>query len=116
MGKVIEDRSEFKAKFPYPTQGQVEECDESELGLLCFGDSLYGPSNLMLIRCARKGFVVLATEKRHPWSEITYATVVNGLCEIGETGVALKQLKKMDDNKRIKPFVGCFKEEKWMRP
>ncbi|PON78270.1 Pentatricopeptide repeat [Trema orientale] len=62
----------------------------------------------MLVRCARKSSVVVATEKRHPWSEISFATVVNGFCEVGETGVALKQLKKMDDDKGIKSFVGCF--------
>ncbi|PON73595.1 hypothetical protein PanWU01x14_057770 [Parasponia andersonii] len=48
------------------------------------------PSNLMLIRCARKGPVVVATEKRHPLE----ATVVNGLRETGETGVALKLCKE----------------------
>ncbi|PON88108.1 Pentatricopeptide repeat [Trema orientale] len=55
-----------------------------------------------------KGSVFVATEKKHRWAEITYATIINGFCKVGKTGVVLKHLKKMDDDKRIKPFVGCF--------
>ncbi|PON63544.1 Pentatricopeptide repeat [Parasponia andersonii] len=61
------------------------------------------------------GFSVLATLYKHGLrpNAYTLTTLLHGLCTqasmAGETGKALELLKKLHDNRRIKPFVGCFK-------
>ncbi|PON63756.1 Pentatricopeptide repeat [Parasponia andersonii] len=47
-------------------------------------------------------------DKKHPCDEVTYATIINGFCKAGKTGEAFELLKKMCDDKRIRPPVSCF--------
>lgn len=59
-------------------------------------------------------------EKKRPCNEVTYATIINWFCKIGEIGKALELLKKMDEDMTS---VSCFSpiiwiifvKDKWMR-
>ncbi|PON68180.1 Pentatricopeptide repeat [Parasponia andersonii] len=45
--------------------------------------------------------------KKHPCDEVTYATIIDGLCKAGKTSEALELLTKKHDGKWIKPSVYC---------
>ncbi|XP_024021302.1 pentatricopeptide repeat-containing protein At1g62910-like [Morus notabilis] len=75
----------------------------------------------MVIHCillhglCNDGSMVAATEffrkieeKEPIYDEVFYATVISGFCKAGETRKALKLLKRMCSDQRIKPNRHCF--------
>ncbi|CAL8991801.1 unnamed protein product [Prunus brigantina] len=49
-----------------------------------------------------------AKEKGLACSEITYATIINGLCKAGKTCIALEILEHMYEDGRLKPNPQCY--------
>ena len=47
-------------------------------------------------------------EKKYPCDLITYTTLINGFCKVGESRRAVKLLKKVCTDKRVKLSVYCF--------